>query len=493
MRVRNVTKIRTDVVILGTGFAGSLLALMLNGRRDVVLIERGRHPRFMLGESSTPLADLALQEIARDYDLPWLAPLAKYGSWKRTYPHLPCGLKRGFTFAKHHKGQPFVPDPEHRNELLVSASPTDETADTQWLRADFDLFIVTKAVEAGIPYFDRTELDRIEPGETWRLSGKREGEEITVEADFVVDASGASGALAHALNLPSAELQTNSWAVYSHFDGIERWQDVVAELGGRVDEYPYHADAAAMHHVLDDGWTYVLRFENGLVSAGFLLDGRRRQPDPTLTPAQEWERLLGEYPTVAHQFRRARAVRPIERTGRLQRFVPNCAGDNWALLAPAAYTMDALFSTGNAHALLTVQRLARALTQEAPFEEELFRYRSALADEVRFIDTLVHGAYEAMRQFPLFVTWSLYYFAGAIASEEARRAGASFEGGFLSSDKAALARGVARSYYEIVTQPAGETFSEAQLADFAERFCRDVAAINTTGLGDPAKRNLYPY
>jgi tetracycline 7-halogenase / FADH2 O2-dependent halogenase len=493
MRVRNVTKIRTDVAILGAGFAGSLLALMLSRQREVVLIERGRHPRFMLGESSTPLADLAIQEIARDYGLPWLAPLAKYGSWKRTYPKLPCGLKRGFTFAKHHKGQPFVPDPEHRNELLVSASPTDESADTQWLRADFDHFLVTKVVEAGIPYFDRTELNRIEQAERWHLSGRREGEEIAIEADFVVDASGASGALARSLNLPSAELQTNSWAVFSHFDDVERWQDVAADLGGRVDEYPYHADDAAMHHVLEDGWMYVLRFESGLVSAGFLLDGRRRQPDPSLTPAQEWERLLAEYPTVARQFRRARPVRPIERTGRLQRFIPQCAGDNWALLAPAAYTMDALFSTGNAHALLSVQRLARILLQDAAPEEELFRYRSALADEVRFIDTLVHGAYETMRQFPLFVTWSLYYFAGAIASEEARRAGAGSGEGFLSSDKATLARGVARTYYQIMTQPAGEAFSEAQLADFAERFRRDVAPINTTSLGDPAKRNLYPY
>src|SRR5258708_39955322 len=119
MGVRDVTKIRTDVASLGGGFAGSLLALMLSRQRDVVLIERGRHPRFALGESSTPLADLALAEIARDYDLPWLAPLAKYGTWKRAYPDLPCGLKRGFTFAKHHKGQAFVPDPEHRNELFV--------------------------------------------------------------------------------------------------------------------------------------------------------------------------------------------------------------------------------------------------------------------------------------------------------------------------------------------------------------------------------------
>lgn len=494
MRVRNVITLRTDVVILGAGFAGSLLSLMLSRRRDVLLIERGRHPRFALGESSTPLADLAIRQIARDYDLAWLAPLGKYGSWKRAYPDLPCGLKRGFTFAKHHRGQSFVPDPEHGNELLVAASPDDESADTQWLRADFDHFIVNKVIEAGIPYYDRTELDRLEPGEPWRLSGRREGEEVVIEANFVVDASGASGALARALGLPSAPLRTNSWAVFSHFVDVERWQDVVADLGGRVADYPYHADDAALHHVLDDGWVYVLRFESGLVSAGFLLDGQRRQPDLSLTPAQEWERLLSEYPSVAAQFRRARPVRPIERTGRLQRFTPSVIGEKWALLAPAAYTMDALFSTGNAHALLTVQRLARLLWGGGSPAEEMRQYHAALTEEVRLIDTLVHGAYQTMRQFPLFVAWSLFYFAGAIADEERTRGRQEWDGRrFLSGDRPGLRGTVFGAYEALTCRRPDEPYSAQELAGFVERQRPAFALVTTVPLGDPSKRNLYPY
>src|SRR5262249_13737675 len=417
----------------------------------------------------------------------------KYGSWKRTYPDLPVGLKRGFTFARHHRGRPFVPDLEHRNELLVAASPDDETADTQWLRADFDHFIATRVVEAGIPYYDRTELVRLEPGPTWRLSGRREGEEVAIEADFVVDASGGSGVLARALDLPSSPLATSSWCVFSHFEDVDLWQDVVAESGGRVGDYPYHADWAALHHVLDDGWQYVLRFDSGLVSAGFLLDGERRQPDPSLTPAQEWERLLGEYPSVARQFCRARPVRPIERTGRLQRFTPHAAGDNWALLAPAAYTMDALFSTGNAHALLTVQRLASILEGGRPSEEELRRYRAGLEGEVRFIDRLVHGAYQAMRQFPMFAAWSLHYFAGAIAAEERKRDGTGPDNGFLFHRDEALGQAVTQGYSMLQSQAAGEAFTAEQIAWLSEQFRHAVARVNTAGLGDPAKRNLYPY
>src|SRR5436309_1240589 len=72
-----------DVAILGAGFGGSLMALVLQriGLRPV-LIDRGTHPRFAIGESSTPIANLALGNLARRYDLPRIEPLAKYGSWK---------------------------------------------------------------------------------------------------------------------------------------------------------------------------------------------------------------------------------------------------------------------------------------------------------------------------------------------------------------------------------------------------------------------------
>ena len=54
-----------DVAIVGSGFAGSLTASCLARRGwRVALVERGRHPRFAIGESSTPLANLLLEELA---------------------------------------------------------------------------------------------------------------------------------------------------------------------------------------------------------------------------------------------------------------------------------------------------------------------------------------------------------------------------------------------------------------------------------------------
>src|SRR5688572_27320934 len=112
-----------DLAILGSGFGGSLLAMV--ARRlglSVLLLERGTHPRFANGESSSPLAHLLLEELARRYDLPQLLPLTAYGPWKRAYPRLDVGLKRGFTFYRHDAGQPFDPDPLRERQLMVAAS-----------------------------------------------------------------------------------------------------------------------------------------------------------------------------------------------------------------------------------------------------------------------------------------------------------------------------------------------------------------------------------
>src|SRR3954471_21347019 len=142
----------TDLAIVGSGFGGSLLALIARrlGLR-VVLLERGRHPRFAIGESASPLAGVLIEQLADRYDLPRIKPLGSYGSWLRHQPHVGRGLKRGFTYYKHETGQRYRPAPDRANQLLVAASPCDEVADTHWLRADVDPFLATEgaALRAG--------------------------------------------------------------------------------------------------------------------------------------------------------------------------------------------------------------------------------------------------------------------------------------------------------------------------------------------------------
>src|SRR5205809_384449 len=102
-----------DLAIIGSGFSGSLLSLIARKLgRSVVLLERGAHPRFAIGESSTPLANLLLEELTTRYDLPRILPLAKWGTWQKSYPEIASGLKRGFTFFHHKAGQKWIAQPD---------------------------------------------------------------------------------------------------------------------------------------------------------------------------------------------------------------------------------------------------------------------------------------------------------------------------------------------------------------------------------------------
>ncbi|HLE84590.1 MAG TPA: FAD-dependent oxidoreductase, partial [Thermoanaerobaculia bacterium] len=215
---------RFDVAVVGSGFAGSILAraLALRGLR-VALLERGRHPRFALGESSTPLAAIALERLAERYGLPDLRALAAYGRWSRELPDLRRGLKRGFTFLEHRPGEPLSPSPDGTGRLLVAASPNDEVADSHWLRADVDADLVARAIAAGVDYRDRVELSAAEEGpDGVRLAGRREGLAFELAAGFVVDASGPGRFLGRHLPIPEAPgpLRVDSSLLYGHFAGV---------------------------------------------------------------------------------------------------------------------------------------------------------------------------------------------------------------------------------------------------------------------------------
>ena len=131
-----------DVAIIGSGFVGSILASILAKHgRNVVLIDSAKHPRFAIGESSTPIADFLLAHLGQLHGLDPLVQLSKWGSWQRHYPQLACGKKRGFSYFDHRVGRREVRESfVGQRSLLVAASPTDPSSDTHWYRADVDEF-----------------------------------------------------------------------------------------------------------------------------------------------------------------------------------------------------------------------------------------------------------------------------------------------------------------------------------------------------------------
>ncbi|HET7218761.1 MAG TPA: FAD-dependent oxidoreductase, partial [Vicinamibacterales bacterium] len=420
MTLAPVVHVDADVAVVGSGFGGSLaaLALLKRGQR-VALIERGRHPRFAIGESSTPLANLLVEEIADRYDLPGVRVFSKWGTWQRARPEIACGLKRGFTFFFHQPGQPFPDDGERLRQLMVAASPHDEIADTHWYRPDFDRALMEQAQAAGAIYMDMTRLERLrqEDGATI-LEGERAGRSLRVSARFVVDATGPRGFLHHALGLESLPLRwlPPTHGLFSHFEAVDRWD----ALRPAPAAPPYPVDDAALHHVFPGGWIWVLRFNNGITSAGAALTDAAAAAVGAADGAPAWDRLLATLPSVADQFQRAHAVLPFVHAPRLAFRSARVAGPSWALLPSAAGVIDPLLSTGFPLTLLGIVRLVDLLERTAPGPERdasLREYEQTTLDELDATERLVGALYANMSAPSLFKRLSLLYFAAASFSE----------------------------------------------------------------------------
>ena len=459
------------VAVVGSGFAGSLLARILAVQgHDVVLLERGTHPRFAIGESSTPLANLSLERIARRYSLDDCYHLAAHGRWIARFPELRRGLKRGFTFYRHHAGRPFHVDGTGTERLLVAASPNDHVADNHWLRADVDHHFVRAAVTAGVEYRDRTAV-------TSTLL-----QELRV--DFVVDASGPppGGFLARELGIPSAlhRMHTNAGLLFSHFAGVHLLADIVPGLPAG----PYPDDWAAVHHIIDEGWMYSLRFDHGVTSAGFLL--KKRVPG---SPEQIWQYLLRRYPTVGALFGAAKPLMPLAYKPRIQHRLTRGAGAGWAMLPHAYAFVDPLFSTGIAWSLRAIERLALCFENGGPSETDLARYDAMLSAEADQIDMLVAGAYHAMARFDLFAAHAMIYFA-AVSFAEVRQRVLQREfawSGFLGVGDPTLG-GLPRASLRRLRQVR----SPADRRAFVKWVTKSIAPRNVCGLANPRAHHCYP-
>ncbi len=468
---------------------GSLLALIARRLgKSVILIEKGKHPRFAIGESSTPLANLALEELARRYELPRLLPLTKWGLWQKEYPQVGCGLKRGFSFFHHQRGQPWTATPERRNELLVAASPNDAVADTHWFRADVDQFLVNEAVAEGVEYIDHAHLNGVEfTGDFVRVTGSRQNVPLLARARLIVDASGPNGFLQKSLNLPGSSFPTlpPTQGLFTHFVDVRPFSDIHGEANG----LPYPIDSAAVHHVFDGGWIWVLRFNNGITSAG-VAAGEALANELNLSGGGKgWDRLLATLRSVQQQFRSARAVQPFIHAPRLSFRTTQVAGRCWAMLPHTAGFVDPLLSTGFPLNLLGIGRLAQCLEagKDWEHEETLKDYSVQTLKELDFTALLVSALYGSMDDFEVFTALSLLYFAAASYGEVMRRLGKQAHAFLLCDDPR-----FAPPAHRIVTLALRKPRTSTSRSELLSEIKSVIEPFDLAGLNDAQRRNWHP-
>ncbi len=497
-----------DVIIVGGGFAGSLLAYVLasNGMR-VALIDDTVHPRFAVGESSTPIADLLIKVIADKYQLESLLPFSRYGAWKKQRPEVMCGKKRGFSYFSHQPHHAFQESDRHENSMLVTASLNDDLADTHWVRADVDHYFFRLAEEVCAEVLLGHVHSAEESENGWRLGvtlGPNSNANLEVKGSFLIDAGGRNGTLKQAFGVydVSDRLLTNTCSTFGHFVNVQPMTQWLQQHQINTLDHPFDCDDAAQHHLLgDNGWLWMLRMDDGRVSVGWT---RRAEPACQIENMGVMRALgIDAYPTLCEMFRHSQLIAPstgLISTARLQRCASRIVGNRYALMPTAAVVIDPLHSSGIAHGLSGVYRLASHLLASQSQSDQSLRlqeYQRQVLKETAAMDMMVAGCNESIGCFELFCAHAMIYFVAAIHSEEAIAAGRVDEC-LWSADDAGLMRLLQESYLRIrnlMWRPRMEASAvpAREIEAYLEWMRDAIGPWNHYGLMDQGSRNRYHY
>lgn len=405
-----------DVLVLGSGLAGSITATILARRgHRVALIERGTHPRLAIGESLIPTSAMWFWILGQKHDIPEITTLAHLDSICREVAPT-SGVKRGFGYVYHREGQESV-SPDESSIFISALQPIFR--ESQLYRQDVDQHLVEAATRYGVVYRDRTTVESVDQGPeamTVRIAG---GEEVT--ARFVVDASGRSSVLAQRFGLREepSRLRHSSRTIFSHLEGVAPFEDIAPDSLRRPRSASW--SHGTLHHVFDGGWFWVIPFDNhdrsasDLVSVGLTLDTGLHPRPPDVDPEAEFWSFVDRFPAVARHLRPARPALPFIGTDRLQYSSTTSVGDRFVLLQHAYGFIDPLFSRGIWRTLETVDAVCRELLaalDDDGFGAERFaaidRMQAAMLDDN---DQMVWNAFRSMASYDTWTAWLRVWFA----------------------------------------------------------------------------------
>ncbi|KRV50548.1 FAD-dependent oxidoreductase [Wenjunlia vitaminophila] len=397
-----------DVAILGSGIGGGMLgAALARNRVKVLLIDSGVHPRFAVGEATTPYTSVTQRVIAARYNVPELVNLTSLQDITRAIgPKF--GTKTHFGFLRHEPGRPQNPretNQFHTPEILHEAH--------HLYRQDVDAYVFHVAVKAGCTPLQDFPVHDVEfDGSGVTIHG---GEGESYRARYVVDASGYRSPLAKKFNLRDevCAYKHHSRSMFTHVLGITHTDDLWPD---RRPEYvpPVPWYEGTVHHLFDRGWFWVIGFDNTplsrnpLCSVGLTLDPRIYPKDTSLTPHEEFMAYASRFPDVERQYAGVKPVREWVSTDRLQYSSKQTVGDRWCLLSHAAAFIDPLYSFGLANTGDAVNYLAWRLIracQDDDFSAERFEFIDRWQQaRFHYNDEIVNAGFTAFDDFEFWKT-----------------------------------------------------------------------------------------
>jgi flavin-dependent dehydrogenase len=299
---------RRQVVVIGAGPSGSIASALLRRRqRDVLVLERARFPRFAPGES---LLVHCLDFVA---EAGMLAAVEAAGfQYKNGAAFARAGRYTAFDFSDR-----FTPGRDSTYQVL---------------RSQFDQLLADEAARQGVEIRYGVEIVAVEGSVLTARSA--DGSVQTIEADFILDASGFGRTLPRLLNLEEPSTFPVRHAFIAHVaDNIP---------AGAFDR---NKILITVHPEREDVWYWLIPFAAARCSLGVVAKpAYLNRYEGTLE--QRLRQIIGEAPTLAKLLENAEWDTPARELGGYSANVKAMHGPGFALLGNAAEFLDPIFSSG---------------------------------------------------------------------------------------------------------------------------------------------------
>lgn len=301
---------KTDVLVIGAGPAGSIASSILHQQGfKVTVVEKEKFPRFVIGESLLPRVMDHLTEAK-------LLDAVKKAGFQEKF------------------GAKFVRGKEICDFNFSNQFTDGWTWTWQVQRAQFDKILIDTVAEMGVSVQQETGVTDIKFNGTDSVTTvvDKLGNTKTIEARFIVDASGYGRVIPRMFNLDKPSNFDPRKTHFTHFRDLKRPEGTD---GNRI--------TAVVHQ--QRTWIWIIPFSNGITSVGFVADPEFFK-DYSEDPIERMKGIIAADDNTRERFADAEMIFTPRTIEGYAISTKQLYGDGFVLCGNATEFLDPIFSSG---------------------------------------------------------------------------------------------------------------------------------------------------